>query len=59
MGKFSLMEDHIVTQFKIWGLVFLGEMTAFNLNTSAQAFMYLCAGLASLSTAYYYVFIKK
>jgi hypothetical protein len=53
------MEDHIVTQFKIWGVVFLGEMTAFNLNAGAQAFMYCCAGLASLATAYYYVFIKK
>jgi hypothetical protein len=53
------MEDHIITQFKIWGMVFIGELTAFNMNASAQAFMYICAGLASLATAYYYVFIKK
>jgi hypothetical protein len=53
------MEDHILTQFKIWGVVLLGEITAFNLNAGAQAFMYACAGVASLATAYYYVFIKK
>jgi hypothetical protein len=53
------MEDHIITQTKIWSLVFLGEVTAFNVNSGAQTFMYTCAGLASLATAYYYIFIKK
>jgi len=37
------MEDHIFTQFKIWGVIFLGQITAFNLNAGAQTFMYCCA----------------
>jgi hypothetical protein len=40
---------------KIWGVVAIGQSAALTLNSSAQAFMYLCAGLASLATAYYYI----
>tara|TARA_X000001382_G_scaffold127279_1_gene114932 strand:- start:151 stop:312 length:162 start_codon:yes stop_codon:yes gene_type:complete len=47
-----MIEEHIMTQSKIWGLVALGELGAFNLNDNAQAFMYICAGLASLAAAY-------
>jgi hypothetical protein len=53
------MEDHIAAQVKLWGFMGLAEMTAFSLDASSQIFMYLCAGLASLATAYYYVFKKK
>lgn len=50
--------DHILAQTKIWGLVVLGEAAGFNLTVNAQAFMYICAGLGSLATAYYYIFKK-
>lgn len=56
------MEDHIVAQGKIWGLVFLAELTAFNMadiSAFAQAFAYLCGGMASMATAYYYIVKKK
>ena len=47
-----MIEEHIITQSKIWGLVLLGELSAFNVSQSAQAFMYICAGIASLAAAY-------
>jgi hypothetical protein len=56
------MEDHILAQGQIWGLVFLAELTAFNMadiSTFAQAFAYLCGGVASIATAYYYIVKKK
>jgi|TARA_E500000318_G_scaffold31935_2_gene31847 hypothetical protein len=56
------MEEHIIAQGQIWGLVLLAELTAFNMadvSAMAQAIAYLCGGLASLATAYYYIFKKK
>jgi hypothetical protein len=56
------MEDLIQVQLKIWGLVFLGEITAFNVadfGDLARGVSYLCAGAASLATGYYYIFKKK
>lgn len=58
----NIMEEHIGVQGQIWGLVFLAELTAFNMadiSASAQAFAYLCGGIASIATAYYYIFKKK
>lgn len=58
----KIMEDHIVAQGQIWGLVLLAELTAFNMadvSTFAQAFAYLCGGIASIATAYYYIVKKK
>ena len=56
------MEEHILAQIQIWGLVFLAELTAFSIadvSVLAQAVAYLCGGVASLATAYYYIFRKK
>ena len=56
------MEEHIIAQLQIWSLVAFAELTAFSmteLGVVAQAFAYICGGIASLATAYYYVFIKK
>jgi hypothetical protein len=53
------MEDHIAAQVKLWGFMGLAEITAYSLDTSSQIFMYLCAGVGSLATAYYYAFKKK
>ena len=56
------MEEHIIAQVQIWSLVFLAELTAFSMtdvSVLAQAFAYLCGGLASLATAYYYIYRKK
>lgn len=55
----SFNMDHIFAQTKIWGLVAIGEASALNLTVNAQAFMYVCAGLGSLATAYYYIVKKK
>ena len=56
------MEEHIIAQVQIWSLVFLAELTAFSMadvSAVAQAFAYLCGGIASLATAYYYIYRKK
>jgi len=56
------MEEHIVAQGQIWGLVLLAELTAFNMadiGMFAQAFAYVCGGIASIATAYYYIVKKK
>ena len=56
------MEEHIIAQGQIWGLVLLAELTAFSIadvSVLAQAIAYLCGGVASLATAYYYIFRKK
>ena len=56
------MEEHIIAQGQIWGLVFLAELTAFSMtdvSVLAQAFAYLCGGIASLATAYYYIYRKR
>ncbi len=56
------MEEHIIAQGQIWGLVLLAELTAFNMadvSEFAQAFAYICGGAASLATAYYYIYRKK
>ena len=56
------MEEHILAQIQIWGLVFLAELTAFSIadvSVLAQAVAYLCGGVASLATAYYYIYRKK
>jgi|TARA_A100001391_G_scaffold34378_1_gene18643 hypothetical protein len=56
------MEEHIIAQAQIWGLVLLAELTAFSIadvSVLAQAIAYLCGGVASLATAYYYIFRKK
>tara|TARA_Y100000114_G_C11704992_1_gene300453 strand:+ start:295 stop:468 length:174 start_codon:yes stop_codon:yes gene_type:complete len=56
------MEEHIIAQGQIWGLVLLAELTAFSMtevSAIAQAFAYLCGGLASLATAYYYIYRKR
>lgn len=56
------MEEHILAQGQIWGLVLLAELTAFNMaeiSAMAQAIAYLCGGFASLATAYYYIAKKK
>ena len=53
------MEEHIIAQGQIWGLVLLAELTAFNMadvSEFAQAFAYICGGAASLATAYYYIY---
>ena len=56
------MEEHILAQGQIWGLVLLAELTSFSMTevgAIAQAFAYICGGIASLATAYYYIFRKK
>ena len=56
------MEEHIIAQVQIWSLVLLAELTAFSMtdvSAVAQAFAYLCGGIASLATAYYYIYRKK
>lgn len=56
------MEEHILAQGQIWGLVLLAEFTAFNfaeISDMAQAIAYICGGIASLSTAYYYIAKKQ
>ncbi len=56
------MEEHIIAQIQIWGLVLLAELTAFSIadvSVLAQAVAYICGGVASLATAYYYIFRKK
>ena len=48
--------------FKIWGTVFLAEMTAWNiseLNEVASIFAYICGGLGSLALAYHHIIKKK
>ena len=56
------MEEHIIAQVQIWSLVFLAELTAFSMadvSAVAQAFAYLCGGIPSLATAYYYIYRKR
>tara|TARA_B100001093_G_scaffold88403_1_gene80396 strand:+ start:2455 stop:2625 length:171 start_codon:yes stop_codon:yes gene_type:complete len=56
------MGNQIMGHFKIWGTVFLAEITAWNLsdfNELASIFAYICGALGSLALAYHHIIKKK
>lgn len=56
------MQDQMIGHFKIWGAVFLAELTAWNLsslNELASIIAYLCGAIGSLALAYHHIFKKK
>ncbi len=56
------MENHLMGHFKIWGTVFLAELTAWNLedlSVIASIIAYLCGALGSLALAYHHIIKKK
>lgn len=56
------MDNQIMGHFKIWGTVFLAEITAWNLselNEVAGIFAYICGAFGSLALAYHHIIKKK
>jgi len=56
------MENQIIGHIKIWGTVFLAELTAWNLadfNELASIIAYLCGAAGSLALTYHHIVKKK
>lgn len=56
------MQDQLMGHCKIWGAVFLAEITAWNLadfNELASIIAYLCGAIGSLALAYHHIIKKK
>ena len=56
------MENELIGHFKIWGTVFLAEITAWNLSDFselASIIAYLCGAIGSLALAYHHIIKKK
>ena len=56
------MENQIMGHFKVWGTVFLAELTAWNLedfSLLASIVAYLCGAIGSLALAYHHIIKKK
>lgn len=56
------MIDQVFGHCKIWGVVLLAEITAWNLsdfNELASTIAYLCGALGSLALTYHHIVKKK
>jgi hypothetical protein len=56
------MNEQIMGHFKIWGMVFLAELTAWNLedfHIVASIVVKICGAIGSLALAYQSVSLKR
>jgi hypothetical protein len=56
------MENQLMGHLKIWGTVFIAELTAWNLEDFSQLasiIAYLCGAIGSLALAYHHIIKKK
>jgi len=56
------MNEQIMGHLKIWGMVFLAELTAWNLedfHIIASIIVKICGAIGSLALAYHHIIKKK